>query len=81
MAQTAIAAKEQKAIVGIELSCLDAQEKIAVAGLTSDAARGFIEALPSITDLMPRLSYAEVLAKPAPAAEQLISSNALRQRL
>jgi hypothetical protein len=54
MAQTAIDAQEQKAKVQIELSCLEAQAKLAAAGLTSDAARGFIEALPSIVDLMPR---------------------------
>lgn len=80
MAQTAIAAKEQKAKVQIELSCLEAQEKIAVAGLTSDAAREFIEALPSIGDLMPLLSFNEVAGEAdPPVAEQLVSSNALRQ--
>jgi hypothetical protein len=47
MAQTQIAAQEQKAIVQIELSCLDAQTNLATAGLTSDAARGFIETLPA----------------------------------
>jgi hypothetical protein len=81
IAVTAIEAQEQKAKVQIELSCLEAQEKIAVAGLTSDAARGFIEALPSIGDLMPLLSFAEVAgeSKP-PIAERLLSSNALRQQ-
>ena len=81
MAQTAIAAQAQKAIVQIELSCLEAQEKIAVAGLTSDAARGFIGALPSVEKLMPLLSFAEVAGEPdLPIAEQLVSSNALRQQ-
>jgi hypothetical protein len=80
MAETAIEAQEQKARTQIELSCLDAQEKLALAGLTSDAARGFIEALPSITDLMPRLSFAEVAGEAdPPVAERLLSSNALRQ--
>jgi hypothetical protein len=81
MAVTAIAAQEQKAKVQIELSCLEAQTDLAVSGLTSDAARGFIEALPSIDDLMPLLSFAEVAgeSKP-PIAERLLSSNALRQR-
>lgn len=52
-----------------------------MAGLTSDAARGFIEALPSIADLMPHLSFAEIAgdSKP-PVAERLVSSNALRQQ-
>jgi hypothetical protein len=81
MAQTQIEAIERKAVTEIELSCLKAQEEIAVAGLTSDAARKFIDALPSIERLMPALSFAEVSgeAKP-PIAEQLVSSNALRQR-
>src|SRR5262245_48360380 len=38
MAVTQIEAIEQKAIVQIELQCLTAQEQIAMAGLTSDAA-------------------------------------------
>ena len=81
MAQTAIEAQEQKAKVQIELSCLDAQTKLATAGLTSDAARGFIEALPSIGDLMPRLSFAEIAGEAQPpVAERLLNSNALRQQ-
>jgi hypothetical protein len=81
MAVTAIEAQEQKAKTQIELSCLEAQEKIALAGLTSDAARGFIEALPSIADLMSRLSFAEVAGESQPpVAERLLSSNALRQQ-
>jgi hypothetical protein len=81
MAQKAIAAQEQKAIVQIELSCLDAQTNLATASLTSDAARGFIETLPAIETLMPLLSFAEVAgeSKP-PVAERLLSSNALRQQ-
>jgi hypothetical protein len=81
MATTAIAAQERKAITQIELSSLKAQEKLALDGLTSDAARGFVEALPSVDDLMPLLSFAEVAgeSKP-PIAERLVSSNALRQQ-
>ena len=81
MAETAIEAQEQKAKVQIELSCLDAQTKLATSGLTSDAASEFIEALPSIGDLMPRLSFAEVAGESQPpVAERLLSSNALRQQ-
>jgi hypothetical protein len=81
MATTAIAAQEQKAIVQIELSCLDAQEKLALAGLTSDAARGFLEALPSVERLMPMLPFSEVAGEASPpVAEQLLNSNALRQQ-
>jgi hypothetical protein len=81
MAKTRIEAIERKALVDIELSCLRAQEALAVAGLTSDAAKAFIEHLPSIETLMPALSFEEV-AGPAdpPVAEQLVSPGALRQR-
>ena len=53
MAETRIDAIEQKAVVEIELSCLEAQTQIAVAALTSEAAQHFIEKLPSIQSLMP----------------------------
>jgi len=81
MARTQVEAIERKATVQIELSCLDAQTKIAVAGLASDAARQFIERLPSVEALMPLLSFPEIAdqADP-PIAEQLVSPNALRQQ-
>ncbi len=81
MAETRIEAIEAKAVTEIEMSCLQAQEQIALAGLTSDAARLFIEKLPGIETLMPRLSFAEVAGEAEPPiAEQLVSPNALRQR-
>lgn len=81
MATTQIASIEAKAVTEIEMSCLEAQTQIAVAGLTSDAARSFLEKLPSIQALMPRLSFAEVAGEAEPpVAEQLLSPNALRQR-
>jgi hypothetical protein len=49
MATTRIRAIEQKATADIEMNCLKAQEQIALAGLTSGAARDFIEALPSLS--------------------------------
>jgi hypothetical protein len=58
--QTRIEAIEAKARTEIELSCLQAQEKIALAGLSSDAARTFIEKLPGIETLMPALSFTEI---------------------
>jgi hypothetical protein len=81
MAQTKTAAIEQKAITEIELSCLEAQTQLAVAGLTSEVARAFVDRLPGIEALMPRLSFSEVAgdAEP-PIAEQLVAPNALRQR-
>jgi hypothetical protein len=81
MAQTKIAAIEQKAVVEIELSCLHATTEIAIAGLTSEAARAFVDRLPDVAALMPRLSFAEVAGEAdPPIAEQLVTPNALRQR-
>jgi hypothetical protein len=81
MAETRIEAEERKAITAIEMSCLNAQEKLAVSGLSSDAAKQFIEQLPSIETLMPALSF-EAIAGPddMPVAEKLVSPAALRQR-
>jgi hypothetical protein len=63
------------------MSCLDAQTELAVSGLTSEAVRTFVDRLPSIEKLMPLLSFAEVSGEAdPPIAEQLVSSNALRQR-
>jgi hypothetical protein len=81
MAQTRIAADEQKACVEIELSCLNAQTRLAVEGCTSDLAKTFLASLPSIETLMPRLSYSEIAGEAdPPIVEQLVSPNALRQR-
>jgi hypothetical protein len=81
MAQTQIAAIERKAIVEIEMSCLKAQEQIAVAGLTSATAKQFIDRLPSVEMLMPALSFAELAGEAEPpVAEQLVAPNVLRQR-
>ena len=81
MAQTQIEAIERKAVVEIETSCLDAQTQLAIAALSSDAARQFIERLPAISDLMPSLSYAEIAGEAEPPiVEQLMRPNTLRQR-
>ena len=81
MAETRVEAIERKAITEIELSCLAAQEQITLAGLTTEAARQFVEALPKIEALMPRLTFAGVAGEAEPpVAEQLVSPNALRQR-
>jgi hypothetical protein len=81
MARTQIEAIERKAITEIEVQCLEAQTQLALAGLTSQAALVFVEKLPSIETLMPKLSLAEIAGEAEPpVAEQLVSSNALRQR-
>ena len=81
VAETKIEAIERSAITQIEVSSLDAQTNLAIAGLTSDAAHAFIQALPSVESLMPALSYDELAGKAKPPiVEQLLSPNALRQR-
>jgi hypothetical protein len=81
MARAQVEAIERKAIVQIELSCLEAQTALAVAGLSTEAAKLFIEKLPKIEALMPALSFAEIAGEAEPPiAEQLVSPNALRQR-
>src|SRR6266567_4552592 len=81
MAQTQVEAIERKAVTEIEFSCLHAQEQLALAGLTSDAAHAFISKLPSVEAMMPRLSVAELAGEAdPPVAEQLVSPNTLRQR-
>jgi hypothetical protein len=63
------------------MSCLDAQTQLATAGLTSEAERAFVDRLPSIDTLMPRLSFAEIVGEAEPPiAEQLVCPNTLRQR-
>jgi hypothetical protein len=80
-AQTQIGAMEQKAIVRIEQDSLDAQTQLAIAGLTSDAARTFLEKLPTVESLMPALSYEAVAGESAtPIIEQILTPGALRQR-
>jgi hypothetical protein len=81
MATSRVEAIERKAITEIEMQCLEAQTQLALAALTSQAARSFIDKLPDIETLMPRLSFAEIAGEAEPPiAEQLVSSNALRQR-
>jgi hypothetical protein len=81
MAKARIEAIEAKAIVEIEMASVKAATEIASAGLSSDAARAFVAALPTVESLMPALSYAAVAGEAEPPiAEQLVSSNALRQR-
>jgi hypothetical protein len=81
VAQAQVAAIERRAFVEIETSCLDAQTKLAIAGCTSDMARTFVESLPAVDTLMPRLSYAAIAGEAdPPVVEQLLMPNALRQR-
>ncbi|MGH0257052.1 hypothetical protein NKY39_15990 [Sinorhizobium meliloti] len=80
-AKAQVAALEQKAITEIERASVEAQTQIAVAGLTSDAARAFIAQLPTIESLMPALSYQAIASESdPPIIEQILTPNAIRQR-
>jgi hypothetical protein len=81
MAKSRIEALERTAMLEIERASLEAQTQLALEGLTSDAARAFVERLPNVENLMPALSFAEIAGEAdPPIAEQLVSPNALRQR-
>jgi hypothetical protein len=81
MAVSQIEAIERRAILEIEKASVEAQTQLAVAGLSSEAARQFVERLPSVESLMPALSYSEIAGESdPPIAEQLVSPNTLRQR-
>jgi len=81
MAQSRIEAIESAAMVEIGMQSVQAQTEIAMHGLTSDGAKAFIERLPKIEDLMPRLAFDEIAGEAdPPVVEQLVSPNALRQR-
>lgn len=81
VATTRIAALESEALLEIDRRSLESQEALAVAGLTSDAAKAFLERLPPIETLMPALSFEAIAGRAEPSvAEQLISPNAVRQR-
>ena len=81
VAEKQVEALERKAIVEIEMAAVEAQTDLAVSGLDSEAALGFVKRLPTVASLMPGLSYQEIAGEAAPpVVEQLVTPNALRQR-
>ncbi len=81
VAESRVEALEQRAKVDIESASCSLQTDIAIAGLTSEIARTFVESLPTVESLMPALSYEELAGEAdPPVVEQLVSPNALRQR-
>jgi hypothetical protein len=81
MAKSQIAALERQAVLQIEMGSVEAQTALAMAGLSSAAARQFVEKLPSVETLMPLLSFSEFAGEAdPPIAQQLVTPNALRQR-
>jgi len=73
MAQTQIKAIESRALVRIEISCLEAQTALAIAGLTSEGAKQFVEKLPTVEALMPTLSLSEIAGEADPPVAELRS--------
>ena len=81
VAEKQVEALERKAIVEIEMAAVEAQTDLAVSGLDSEAALGFVKRLPTVASLMPGLSYQEISGEAdPPIIEQLVTPNALRQR-
>ncbi len=79
VAESRVAALEQEAVVQIELASVEAQTEIALAGLTSETARAFVERLPTVESLMPALDYAALAGEAdPPIVEQLISPGRVR---
>ena len=60
MAVTRIAAMEKAARTAIETHSLDAQTELLASGLTSDAAKLFLEKMPTAETLMPLLDAVEI---------------------
>lgn len=78
-AKSRIAAMEQSAVVRIEQASVDGQTQLALAGMTSEAARAFVQGLPQVEALMSRFSVSDLIqsAKPPPSS-QLIANPAVR---
>lgn len=72
VAKAKIAVLEKEAIAKIERMSLDAQTEVIAHGLESEAARGFLERMPSLETLMPALNATEL--------KQLQDQKALKRR-
>ena len=81
MAKSKIAALEAKAIVEIGIECSRGADRNRIGRPDERRGAGFIAKLTPLETLMPKLSFEAVAGKAKPpVAEQLVSSNALRQR-
>jgi len=63
VAQTRVAAQAKAAKVEIERSSIGVQEQLVVAGLESEEARRFLEAMPTPEQLMPAVTVREIEAE------------------
>ena len=60
MATTRIAAMEKSARTAIEGHSVEVQTELLAGGLTSDAAKLFLEKMPAVETLMPMLNETEI---------------------
>lgn len=63
-AKARIEASERLAVAEIDRHTLEVQTQLVRAGLTSDAAIGFLDTMPSVTELMPAIDPADLDTKP-----------------
>jgi hypothetical protein len=77
LAEARLSALTETARVEIQRQALDVTERLIVGGLESEEAHRFIETLPTVEDLMPPLSLADLGVKgwqpPEDAAAQLVT--------
>ena len=64
LAKAQIASAEASALVRIEQHGLKTQTEILASGLTSDAAKAFLENMPSVEELMPAVSAEQIQSLP-----------------
>jgi hypothetical protein len=62
LAHARVAALEKSALAAIERASIETQTKLLAGGLTTDAARAFLDALPEPADLLPPLSIEQLEA-------------------
>jgi len=63
VAETKIEALRKAAVTQIERKSVELQEQIVAEGLTSDSAKTFLEAMPTVVSLMPVLDVQRLLGK------------------
>lgn len=64
VAKTRLEAMERSAIAEIDRATLEVQTQLVRAGMTSDSAIGFLDAMPSVTALMPALDIHQLELEP-----------------
>lgn len=75
MAKKRVEALEAAAVVKIEIASVEAQSQLAMAGLTSEGAQQFFNALPKLENLMERLSFDELSGRATPPLAAQLTAN------